>query len=652
MLSLNGRLLVLVQALDTLGPGPSLAALAQTFKAAKLTPADVADFVHANSRGYNRAPVVVRESYELLVMTWLPGQASVPHDHSGAICVMQVVQGEAVEGCYRVAPDGYVDLQYETTVSCGEIMAGQDAGVHTIQNVSKTNQLLVTVHVYAPPLKDFRQFTPRPKSASAELRSNGQRRPTVVIVGGGFSGAMAAAQTLHRAAQAGLPVQVILVERRGAVGEGLAYSTREPSHLLNVPAGRMSAWPDRPEDFLRWASRRLGTVQPGDFLPRQWYGEYVRETLLATAKKAAGSAELVVVFDEVRRVSRHPQGGWMVHLAREASLHADAVVLAVGHRPPGEPIGLQWSGPRTRYLANPWLPFALNVVRPDEPVCILGSGLTAVDTVMALTQQPRQAPITLVSRNGLLPHSHAASTCALADLHAFVAELVGAPGGVRARTLLRRLRNKTREFADLGIDWRSLVDGLRPFTAQIWRSLPLKHRRQFLMRLRPFWEVHRHRMAPGVAEQLQRLLDCSTVRLVAGRLVACRATVETVALTVRRRGRDESVETVASWVINCTGPVPSNSVESNPVIGSLLVYGWLRPDELGLGIETSLEGNAIAADCRAIPDLFVIGTLRKPAFWESTAVPELRSQAAAIAEGLLLLLKPRFTHQSLRSASY
>ena len=51
------------------------------------------------------------------------------------------------------------------------------------------------------------------------------------------------------------------------------------------------------------------------------------------------------ILDEVRRVARHPSGGWVVHLARGASVRADAVVLAIGHRPPTDPIARRWNGP-------------------------------------------------------------------------------------------------------------------------------------------------------------------------------------------------------------------------------------------------------------------------------------------------------------------
>ena len=147
-----------------------------------------------------------------------------------------------------------------------------------------------------------------------------------------------------------------------------------------------------------------------------------------------------MVFDEVRRVARHPAGGWMVHLARQPSLQAEAVILTVVHRPPSDPIGVRLCGPRTRFIPDPWRPFATNVVGPDDPAVLLGTGLTAVDTVLSLYQHPRRAPITLVSRNGLLPQVHSATPVSPADMSSLVSELVATPGGVRARELLRGAR--------------------------------------------------------------------------------------------------------------------------------------------------------------------------------------------------------------------
>lgn len=539
MNSPTGRLQQLVSDLDALEPAPTLVDLASALEAASLTLDDVAAYVEENPRNYNRALVAFRSHYELLVMTWLPGQSSVPHDHAGSICAMQVLQGDAVEGSYRGAEDGYVDFDYDTVVKCGHITAGQDAGIHTVLNPKTASKLLVTIHAYAPPLKDFRRFVPRPTAGTPTHEAAVESvLPTVVIVGGGFSGAMTAAQMLRKAKSAGIKLRVVVVERRGAVGEGVAYGTRELAHLLNVPAGKMSAWPDRPDDFLNWAAARDARVRAGDFLPRQWYGEYVRETLLNSASEVGAASELSVLFDEVRRVARRPDGGWLVHLGRGASVQADAVVLAVGHRPPDDPFGSRWSGSRTRLIADPWRTFAMNVVRPEESVIIVGTGLTAADAVMSLQHPQRTGVITIVSRRGLLPQAHAQTAINPVDMKPVVSELLATEGGVRALDLSRRVRRAIREAFAKGVDWRGVVDGLRPYTAALWRAMPLTERRRFLRHLRPFWEVHRHRMALAIAERFGDMRDYDQVCSIAGRIVSVSGTDDGVQLVVDGRGTD------------------------------------------------------------------------------------------------------------------
>jgi uncharacterized NAD(P)/FAD-binding protein YdhS len=269
--------------------------------------------------------------------------------------------------------------------------------------------------------------------------------------------------------------------------------------------------------------------------------------------------------------------------------------------------------------------------------------------VLVLSQSDRSAPITLVSRRGLLPHAHAAAPLAPANLEPLVSELLSAPGGVSAKALYRGLRKKGRELAAMGADWRSLADGLRPHTAKLWQAMPRAERRRFLSHLRPFWEVHRHRMPPAVAERFHALLASGQVRVIAGRVELARAEENGVEITIRERGSERLHASRAAWVINCTGPSPANDARSNPVIGSLLVHGWLCSDELSLGIETGARGNAVDASGDEVGDLFVVGTLRKPSFWESTAVPELRNQAAAVAERVSELLSHRAQRLAARS---
>ncbi len=217
-----------------------------------------------------------------------------------------------------------------------------------------------------------------------------------------------------------------------------------------------------------------------------------------------------------------------------------------------------------------------------------------------------------------------------------VEELIVAPGGLRPLALLVALRRKAR--AEPGCDWRRLVDGLRPHTAKLWQAMTSLERRRFLRHLRPFWEVHRHRLAPSIAARFFAMIERGEVRVIAGQVVAVHADGCDLRASVRLRGSRRRLELEAGWLINCTGPTPSNNAEANPVIASLLVQDRLRVDELALGVETAPDGATITGDGKRMQDMFVVGTLRKASLWESIAAPELREQASMAAAGIVRLL--------------
>jgi uncharacterized NAD(P)/FAD-binding protein YdhS/predicted metal-dependent enzyme (double-stranded beta helix superfamily) len=629
MANSTGALAALIRQLDDVAAGWTPLDLVRAVESAQVTPDEVAPFVRRGLQSYYRMPVVVREHYEMLVLTWSAGQGSPPHEHSGSVCVVRIVQGTATEAYYSIASDGFVDLEYEETVATDRVTSLHDAGVHSIRNASPAGETLVTLHVYSPPLRAGRRFVSR-RTPVQGRPSPDDSIPTVAVIGGGFSGSITAANLLRRAAS---PLRVILVERQGSIGEGVAYATREPAHRLNVPAESMSAWPERSGDFLDWMRRRNPEVQTGDFPARQLYGDYVRDTVSDTAQRSCGALD--IVFDEARRVSQTPAGHWMVHLARGSSFRAAAVVLALGHSPPSDPIGPKWAGPRSRFVRDPWRPFAMNAIQEDEPVLILGTGLTAVDTVLSLTEHSRSAKISLVSLNGLAPQSHANTPLSPVDLSRWIEEQLKGGRPVSALALSRGIRALVRRLRKDGVDWRQAVDGLRPHTAALWKALPLRERRAFLSRLRPFWEVHRHRMPPAIASRLSGLIGERKVEIIAGRIESASESGDQVAVRVRSRGGGLEEELRVGWVVNCTGPLPSNRPESNPAIASLMARRQITPDALALGIETSSRGNAVAANGEELADVFVVGTLRKPACWESTAVPELREQAAQVAVEIL-----------------
>jgi uncharacterized NAD(P)/FAD-binding protein YdhS len=432
----------------------------------------------------------------------------------------------------------------------------------------------------------------------------------VAIVGGGASGTLVAVQLLRRARG---PFRIALIERSAALARGLAYGPAEPCHVLNVPAGGMSAFPDDPGHFVGWSG-----AAPDAFVPRALYGEYLEAALTAAHARAAPGVTLHLVCGEV--VSAGARRG-AVHLALRAggAIEARAAVLALGNLASADlpvPDGGLYS--TLLYRRSPWDPGALDGVAPDGSVLLVGSGLTMVDAALALRQRGHRGTIHALSRHGLLPQVHEEATGSAQPR-------IGASG---VRGLLRALRTAARRAGD----WRAAFDALRPVTQRIWSRLSHEERCRFLRHLRPHWDVHRHRMAPEVGAAIAGLLERGQLRVHAGRVQSFAADGASAAALYRPRGERQTRELRVARVINCTGPAAQLRDARHPLLKSILAQGLARPDALGMGLSTDQHG-ALLGGAGGL--LFTLGTLRRGELWETTAIPELRSQAVAVAQRLL-----------------
>jgi uncharacterized NAD(P)/FAD-binding protein YdhS/predicted metal-dependent enzyme (double-stranded beta helix superfamily) len=619
----------LIAELDALHSVVDEATCRRLLTEAALTEEEVASYVEPRPGSYARRCVARRERYEVLVLTWMPGQGSVAHDHSGSLCGLKVVQGQLTEQLYRSGPDGQVRCASASSLGVGQITVDPGIVVHALSNSADPAEILVTVHIYSPPLPEVRRYavaTTPPAAVFLRKKPDGAR--TVAVIGGGFTGAMTLANLLRRAPKAKGPYHFILLDKLPAAGEGIAYRTNDARHLLNVPAGKMSAWPDRPDDFLNFARARAPSTQPGDFLPRKLYGQYVRQTLLDLADRADTDISVEMVRDDAASLASRGNG-WTISTAKGRAIDANVVIVALGHRPPSDEFQKRWIGPRHRFVSDPWAALVLSQIGPDESVLLLGSGLTAVDAILTLDRPDRTAPLVVVSRRGLLPQSHTRESNAPADCSKLLAGWLDDSKRLTARELVRTLRDRA---ASEGGDWRQVIDGLRPSIAKIWGCLDLIERERFLRHARPFWEVHRHRMAPEIAEKLVRLRAAKILDSTAGALLSAEADANGINVTLSCRGRCDTRKLRVAWIINCTGPGVQNRHTTHPVLRPLIQSGLLCDDPLGLGIPTDPEGRALRRNGKAHANLLVAGTLRKTSLWESTAVPELRQQAAKVAE--------------------
>lgn len=439
--------------------------------------------------------------------------------------------------------------------------------------------------------------------------------PVVAVIGGGFSGLLTAVHLLRRHPT----VRVRLVERRPQLGEGRAYGTHQPDHLLNVRAANMSAFPDAPRHFLTWLD------EAGDadaFVSRARYAEYLQSLLAAEVQDLEAGQRLSRKLGEA--VEAAPFGGrWKVRLAHGHAFHADAVVLAVGFLPPDWPAQVRVDGEgASTLIADPWSADLGRI--PQGDVLLLGTSLTMVDMALSLAGPGRR--LTALSRRGLTPLDHGPAPPAPPP-----AEALRSPGAA-----LRILRAHGE-----AVGWRSAVDSIRPVTAAIWRSWPEDDRRRFLRHLRPWWDIHRHRMAPAVAARIGALIQSGDLEVEAGRLASLHAGPGGVDVVLRLRGRQAPVVRRYAAVINCASPQGDPDQAAGGLIADLRRQGLLRPDPLRLGLDVDEGFRVLGADGAPTPGLYAVGPLTRAAVWEATAVPDLRVHTAAVARTLLGDLKTR-----------
>lgn len=464
----------------------------------------------------------------------------------------------------------------------------------------------------------------------------------VAIVGGGFSGTITAVHLLKRGLGAG--GRVIIINRSGAMARGVAYGTQSDRHVLNVPAGRMSAFEDEPDGFVEFVQRH-GVSGGGEaFVSRHLYGAYLESSLNDAAVAAAAAdvrlervvAEVLAIEPASASMSTSDGTHATISLSDGSRLRADRVVLAAGNYPPAHPpiADPAFYASSARYVPDPWAPGALAAVDPNAPTLLLGTGLTMIDIVLELRALgwSSTAPSIAISRRGLLPLSHRDTPQSPHYIPAPPALDAGPP---TIRAYLREVRRAVREAEARAGDWRDVIASLRPITPRLWQALPLEERARFLRHVRPFWEVHRHRLAPPLHEAFISLQRAGDLSIIAGRIINLRDAGDRVIATIRPRGADMPIEMTVGTVINCTGPAGNTRQLGDPLFQRLQARGLIVADPLGLGIETAASGAVIGGDGRASSTVFYVGPFLKARDWEATAVPELRRWARDVADKVI-----------------
>lgn len=441
------------------------------------------------------------------------------------------------------------------------------------------------------------------------------KRKRIAIVGAGFSGAALAAELVRQRVNA----DIVLIDRSGNFGPGLAYGTRDEAHLLNVPAFGMSAYAHEPFDFVQWLQRNKPRTAPGAYVSRATFGKYVR-SVLAQARAARFFGGLSYRYGDV--LSCELQGArWVLTMAAGKLVIADAVVLALGQQPSRPLSVFQCAG---IVQLSPWDTKA-QARLPRGDVLLIGTGLTAVDVALSLAPR-RKGVIYALSRRGLLPRPHLAPV-----------QLTQAPPFFPPLTLSEAVHAFRQEAAAMAANdepWQLAMERLRDNATELWRRLSPEEQRRFVRHLRPWWDVHRHRMAPLVAARVEALRRDGRLKILAGEIVS--AEPEARGLLVHHRQRHSLVRhrLHVAGVINCTGGDIDIESSAQPLLKQMLRDGLVRPAANGLGFDLDEESRVLDAAGGPHASMFAIGPLTQGAFWESTAVPDIRVWAGRIASHL------------------
>ncbi len=462
---------------------------------------------------------------------------------------------------------------------------------------------------------------------------------SITIIGGGFSGLMS---TVHLVESAASPLRIHIIDN-GSFPLGAAYATDQQVHLLNVRAFNMSAFSTKPTDFVDWLHNQPAYAEIAEeqlriqFIPRKTYGQYLQEIWEKTKKLAqAKNVDIHIIQDTVVDLDGEANN-YVVRLESGKTVTTNLIILATGHAAPSIPAFVPAAlSEHPHFVTNPWT--YDNMINPENPdICILGSGLTMVDTVLGLLQSNSVGTIWFHSRKGLFPLSHEhyikSDFLTIDDLPS-----------LRLGDLIAVYKYWYKQLESEGKPGYLAIDKFRPITQDIWKQFTPHEKKYFLRFLRTPYNVARHRIAHEIFQQLQVAMQMGRLRFIGGKLKTIASHPNHLSLEFNQSPQKQTIH--VGKIINCTGPGDSYRHSNNPVIKSIIEKGFGVEDEIDLGLLVDDQFRVLGQG-NAASSIFATGVVIKGTLWESFAVPDLRKQIEQMIVSVLSVIE-----STTQSASY
>ena len=439
----------------------------------------------------------------------------------------------------------------------------------------------------------------------------------ITIIGGGATGILLAVNLLKFAEN--LPLEINIVEKKSRFGVGVAYSTTSDFHLLNVTAGKMSAFPDDSKHLCEWLNKHSHNYSENDFVPRKIFGEYLSDVFLSAFENKSPNTTVNLFNDEAVNINLGERFT-EVKLNSGKIIESDKVVLAFGNFLPTHPNVSDLDFIKSdKYSQNPWDNDFFQNLNPDDDVMLIGTGLTMVDAVLNLHNKQHRGKLIAVSRHGLLPATHKLGF----SYSSFENEILTETNLLK---MLKLVRKHIAKAQNENSDWQAVIDSLRPITQILWQNLPKKEKRRFLRHLSHSWSVSRSRIPEQCAKVLETLKSVGQLEIHHGKIRKIISTDD------KRFALVYGKKTInIDAIINCTGPQTNFERLEIPLIKNLIRKGLIRCDSLSIGLDALPKGEIIDEFGKTNERLFTIGTALRGILWETTAIPEIRYQAKELA---------------------
>jgi uncharacterized NAD(P)/FAD-binding protein YdhS len=462
--------------------------------------------------------------------------------------------------------------------------------------------------------------------------SHSDKTLEIAIVGAGFSGIMTA---YHLIKDASSPISIHIINPPHTFGRGAAYSTQTLKHLLNVPAAKMSALHDDPNHFLNWIHQlpQYNAVNKDTlgktFLPRKLYGDYFNSLWKEALENKRADTQVEFIHDVATDIDKK-DGRYQIQLQSTAPISADTVVLATGNETPSNPsIPNEAFFQSKSYVQNPWLTDVTARVKAGQNILILGNGLTMVDLIISIMSTGYKGQIHTLSPSGfaVLPHRHNHL-----EYKDFVNELTEP---YKLNDIYSKFRKHHRLLYKVGLSVEPLVDSLRPLTHKIWGALSLADKKTFIKDLRTPWGKVRHRLAPQLFDYIQSLRLKNDLIIHKGKLNDIKEGPDGISINYQSKTTGKAETLSVGLVVNCTGPHIDITKSEDPLLQALVAKGMIQPDQLRIGMDVTDQWLLKDAYGNENSGLYTLGGNLRGLLWETTAVPELKTQSAQLAKRIL-----------------